>query len=116
MGDLLRTGAAWLEAQRKAHLATDVVYTQGETSVTVAATLGRTECEVTDDAGVTVKATVMDFLVTDADLGLTPEPGDTITANGRTFEVIRVNGTCWTWSDAFQITRRIHTQDVGAVS
>jgi len=116
MSNLLQMGAAWLEAQRKAHCSTEVVYTQGETSVTLAASFGRTECEVTDDAGITARATVTDFLVTDADLGLEPEAGDVITANGRRYEVMRLGGACWAWSDPYQTTRRIHTQDVGAAT
>jgi len=117
MADMLRTGAAWLEAQRKAHMTTDVIYTHqrvpGAVSTTVAATFGRTDYEVSTDE-MTIGSHVWDFLITAADLSAEPEAGDIITAQGRRYIVMRIAGEAWRWSDAFRTTYRIHTRDTGS--
>ena len=118
MADMLRTGAAWLEAQRKAHMTTDVVYTHkrtpGSASVTVAATFGRTNYEVSTEDGMTVGSHVWDFLITADDLAAEPDAGDIITAQGRRYIVMRVAGEAWRWSDPYRTIYRIHTRDTGS--
>ena len=118
MADMLRTGAAWLEAQRKTHMTTDVVYTHkrapGSASVTVAATFGRTNYEVSTEDGMTVGSHVWDFLITATDLSAEPEGGDIITAQGRRYIVMGFAGEAWRWSDPYRTTYRIHTRDTGS--
>jgi len=63
MFDLLQHGVAWLNRQRVQHLSQSVVYQRGGEAVQLAATLGQTTVEVTDDTGATVRSPQMDFIV-----------------------------------------------------
>ena len=120
MGDLLKTGLAWLEAQRKAHMASPVVYRRGDSEVEVQATIGKTDFEVDDGYGFRVQAHVTDFLIATADLILVggqtlPEPGDRIkVAEGDetvVYEVMALAGQPhYRFSDPYRRTLRIHTK------
>ncbi len=115
MPDLLRQGSQWLEQMRTAHCSSPVEYRRnGQPPATVAATKGKTDYEVTDDYGATIRATVVDFLIMADELNLKPESGDLIISDGRKYEVMNL-GTegCWRWSDPNLITFRIHTKDIG---
>ena len=79
MTDLLRTGVEWLREQAGEHMASEITYRAPEVEVTLRATMGRTEYEVADDAGRTVQAHVVDFLVAAGDMTFDPAPGDTVT-------------------------------------
>ena len=101
MADLLEQAAAWLDSVRVAHLSRQVSYQRGSESVEVAATLGSTSYEVTDDAGATVQAKATDFIVSAETLVLggvqvAPRVGDRIAmvSGGRTliFEVLDLGG------------------------
>ena len=117
MTDLLQQGSQWLEGMRTEHASSPVTYRRGETEVSVNATFGKTDFEIAEESGLTVGAHVWDFLVLAADLGLEPEPGDVVAANGRKYEVMNLGGEgCWRWSDPYRQTYRIHTKDVGADS
>lgn len=118
MGDLLRDGLAWLERQRHAHLTSPVEYRRaGQEAGSVQATFGRTDFEVADESGLTIGSHVVDFLILADALGLTPEAGDVIAADGRRYEVMNLGGEgCWRWSDPYRQTYRIHTKDIGADS
>ena len=70
MSDLLQTGEAWLEAQRRAHMAHTVTYSRGEDSVDVPATVGHTPFEQVGEYGVSHRIESRDFIVTTADLVL----------------------------------------------
>ena len=114
MGDLLRSGLAWLDQMRAAHLASPVEYHRGAEVAHLSATFGRTEYEISDAAGATVSAQVWDFLITAAELGFEPEAGDVIVADGRRHEVMRLGSEgCWRFSDPFGTTYRIHTKHIG---
>jgi len=63
MFDLLQHGVAWLNRQRVAHLSQCVVYRRGGEAVELAATLGATTVDVTDDTGATVRSPQTDFIV-----------------------------------------------------
>ncbi len=120
MGDLLSMGLGWLEDQRRQHLTRDVTYQRGAQSVTLLATIGRTEFEQVDEYGVVSRAQSRDFLLRTADLVLggstvLPQAGDRIreTDDGVTFvhEVMAPAGQPpWRYSDAFRRTLRIHTK------
>ena len=114
MGDLLRDGLRWLDQQRQAHGSGAVTYSRGLTSATVAATYGRTELELHDEAGFSTRAMVVDFLITAAAMPVdAPKVGDTILADGVTYEVMNLPGDgCWRWCDPYRITMRIHTKEV----
>ena len=65
--NFLQRGIAWLDRQRVARLSQQVLYQRGGESVELAATLGATTVEITDDAGAMVRSPQMDFIVsTDA--------------------------------------------------
>ena len=51
MADLLEQGAAFLDDQRHKHMSRAVVYQRGAESKEVSATIGRTEFEQADEAG-----------------------------------------------------------------
>lgn len=122
MGDLLQTGATWLETQRRAHIAHAVTYARGEDTVTVLATVGRTDADVSDGATITALRS-RDYLIAAADLELdgeaiTPQAGDqvreTIGGDVQTFEVQLVAGSpCWEYSDPNRTVFRVHTRLIG---
>jgi len=115
MTDLLRQGAQWLEQQRTAFCSSPVAYHRPPEVYAVNATFGKTDVELADEAGLTIRSSVWDFLILAEDLNFEPEPGDVIAADGRRYEVMNVGGEgCWRWSDPFRQTYRIHTKDIGA--
>ncbi|HEX8875938.1 MAG TPA: hypothetical protein VF777_04260, partial [Phycisphaerales bacterium] len=63
MGDLLDRGAAFLDAQRHQHLSRPVLYRRGTDEKEVQATIGKTEFEQADDAGLIHRVESRDFLV-----------------------------------------------------
>jgi hypothetical protein len=113
--DLLQQGSQWLGQMRVAHCSSPVEYRRPPDAYTVNATFGRTGFEVADESGLTINGRVWDFLVLADELGLEPEPGDVIAADGRRYEVMNLGGQgCWRWSDPYRQTFRIHTKDIGA--
>ena len=123
MPDLLEQGSAWLEDQRTRHMSRTVTYVRGVDSVDVAATIGKTAFEQTDEYGVIHRTESRDFLVLTADLVLDgtatlPKAGDRIreTAGDQVFvyEVMAPGGEPpWRYSDPYRRTLRIHTKHVG---
>lgn len=114
MTDMLQDGLTWLDSQRVAHMSSQVAYRRDPDEVTVKATFGKTDVEIADESGLTIQAQVWDFLIAAEELGLEPEPGDVIAANGRKYEVMNLGGEgCWRWSDPYRMTCRIHTKDIG---
>jgi hypothetical protein len=125
MGDLLRQGSQWLAGVLKQHASSPVTYSrppaddEGETlELEIAATLGKTDYEKSDQYGLPVGATATDFLVPAADFTGTfgePQVGDRIVFAGAVYEVLELPGQgCWRWSDGFGNTMRIHTKRIGA--
>ena len=113
MGDLLATGAAWLEQQRTKHLTTTVTYVRGAIELAVPATIGRTKYEADDGHVVRVEFTDRDFLILVADLVIDgqatePQRGDLILEGTREFEVLD-----WRYSDPYRQTLRITTKETG---
>lgn len=122
MTDLLQTGAAFLANQLARHAAQQVVYQRGTDSVTLPATLGRTEYEQADESGFVTRFESRDYLVRAGGLVLAgtpilPEPGDRIleTVGGQTFvyEVAALpSGAHFKFSDPYRQLLRIHTKQV----
>jgi hypothetical protein len=124
MGNLLETGAVWLESMRTKYLSKSVMYCRGGESVILPATIGRTVFEVERETGAYEPYESRDFLINASDLILSGEPvlpvrGDLIkeTAEGKVYEYeVMAPGSepCWRWSDAYRHTLRIHTKQTGA--
>ena len=126
MTDLLQVGSDWLADQLKSHASRSVTYSRGAQSVAVNATIGKTEFEIEDDAGVVQRIESRDFLIQAADLLLggsitLPVAGDQIreTQGSNTFvyEVMAPgNEPPYQFSDPYRKLLRIHTKHVGIES
>jgi hypothetical protein len=123
MADLLEQGAAFLDDQRHRHMSREIVYRRGADEKKVQATIGRTEFEQADDAGLIHRVESRDFLIRAADLDLgsgpiTPKAGDQVReAVGTQVFVYEVNAPGgeppFRYSDPYRRTFRIHTRHIG---
>ena len=123
MGDLFDRGSAFLDEQRHKHMSRTVVYQRGAESKEVLATIGKTEFEQADDAGLIHRVESRGFLVRTADMdlgsGLTlPRAGDqvreTVGAQVFVYEVNAPGGQPpFRYSDPFRRVLRIHTKHIG---
>jgi hypothetical protein len=123
MGDLLDRGSAFLDDQRHKHMSRMVVYQRGAEAKEVLATIGRTEFEQADDAGLIHRVESRDFLVRAADLDLAsgptlPRAGDqvreTVGAQVFVYEVNAPGGQPpFRYSDPYRRVLRIHTKHIG---
>jgi hypothetical protein len=123
MGDMLEQGAAFLDAQRHRHMSRTVVYKRGSDAKGVQATVGRTEFEQADDAGLIHRVESRDFLIRAADLDLgsgpiTPKAGDQVREQvGSQVFVYEVNAPGgqppFRYSDPYRRVMRVHTKFVG---
>lgn len=123
MGDLLDRGSAFLDDQRHRHMSRAVVYQRGPDTKELQATIGRTEFEQADDAGLIHRTESRDFLVRPADLDLgagptLPRAGDqvreTVGAQVFVYEVNAPGGQPpFRYSDPFRRVLRIHTKHIG---
>ena len=115
---LLNKGAEWLERQRHAYLAVEVVYERDAVRLPLRATIGRTIFETTDDYGRLTQIESRDFLIRSCDLVIdgqvvTPQAGDLIHEGDFTYEVMSPPGEPeWRYSDVNRQTLRIHTKQV----
>jgi hypothetical protein len=120
--DLLEFGSRWLDAQRHTHLTREIMYRRGIHSVTLRATVGRTQFELSDGLGTVLETQVRDYLIRAQDLVLNgrptlPERGDRIeeAQDQLTFiyEVLPLGDEpAWRYSDPYRQTFRIHTRQV----
>jgi len=124
--NMLSNGVAWLNRQRVAHLSQLVVYQRGGDSVELAATLGATTVDVTDDTGATVRSPQTDFIVSADSLALggvlvVPRIGDRIhvaTDAGKTliYEVLSLpDGRHYRPCDLGGRMLRIHAKQVDEI-
>jgi hypothetical protein len=123
VADLLDRGSAFLEDQRHRYMSRAVVYQRGAEAKEVQATIGRTEFEQADEAGLIHRTQSRDFLVRAADLDLSsgpvlPKAGDRVReAVGTQVFVYEVNAPGghppWRYSDPYRRTLRIHTKHIG---
>jgi len=121
--DLLDQGAAFLDAQRHAHMTRTVTYRRGTESTLLAATIGRSEFEQADESGFIRQVETRDFIVRRADLVLggllsLPKAGDRIDEPDgsltQVYEVISIGiEPPFRYSDPYRRTLRIHTKHVG---
>jgi hypothetical protein len=122
VADLLEQGASFLDTQRHTHMARPVVYQRGAAQVEVSATIGRTEFEQDDEAGLIHRIESRDFLVRTADLDLgegptLPKAGDRVRETvGSSVFVYEVNAPGgqppWRYSDPYRKALRIHTKHI----
>ena len=122
MGDLLDRGAAFLESQRHQHMTRSVFYRRGTDEKEVQATIGKTEFEQADDAGLIHRVESRDFLVRteDLDLGagpILPRAGDQVRETvGLSVFVYEVNAPGgqppFRYSDPYRRVLRIHTKHI----
>jgi hypothetical protein len=123
MADLLEQGAAFLDAQRHRHMSRAVVYKRGSDAKEVQATIGRTEFEQADEAGLIHRVESRDYLIRAADLDLgagpiQPKAGDQVREQvGSQVFVYEVNAPGgqppFRYSDPYRRTFRIHTKHIG---
>jgi hypothetical protein len=126
LADLLEQGAAFLDDQRHRHMSRTVVYQRGVETKEVLATIGKTEFEQADDAGLIHRTESRDFLIRTADLDLgsgpmLPRAGDQIReAVGVTVLVYEVNAPGgqppFRYSDPYRKALRIHTKHIDTES
>ena len=122
MGDLIDRGAAFLDAQRHQHLSHPVLYRRGTDEKEVQATIGKTEFEQADDAGLIHRVESRDFLVRTAELDLgagpiLPRAGDQVRETvGLSVFVYEVNAPGgqppFRYSDPYRRVLRIHTKHI----
>lgn len=119
MTDMMQTGAAWLQAQRAAHMTRTVTYRRGELSVEVAATLGQTVFRLDRTPAASVRLVTRDYIISAGILILDgqtvlPERGDRIEeSDGQVCEVLPPGGEPeWRWHDRERTVFRIHTKEV----
>jgi hypothetical protein len=122
MPNLLDTGAAWLADQRHKHLTRMITYRRGSQSVSLAATIGRTDFAADAAEPVIETWQSLDYLIRTADLVLgtvttLPLRGDRIEetdgAVTHVYEVMAPSGqTPWRYADDFRRELRIHTKHV----
>lgn len=122
MGDLLDRGAAFLDAQRHQHLSRLVLYRRGADQKEVHATIGKTEFEQADDAGLIHRVESRDFLVRTGDLDLgagsiLPRAGDQVRETvGLSVFVYEVNAPGgqppFRYSDPYRRVLRVHTKHI----
>ena len=116
--NLLAAASEWLDEQRRECLSVTITYNpKGGGSFEIPATLGRTLFRAENQYGSTIRTESRDFLVAAADLPNDPERGDTIIYNGCRYEVLAPNAEpVWRWSGPHNLTRRIHTKEIGDVN
>ena len=123
MADLLEHGAAFLDDQRHRHMSRTVAYKRGAEAKEVLATIGKTEFEQADDAGLIHRVESRDFLVRAADMDLgsgptLPRAGDQVRETiGTQVFVYEVNAPGGQpplrYSDPYRRVLRIHTKHIG---
>lgn len=121
--DMLASASAWLQGKRHDHAAQTVIYRRGPLDVSLRATIGRTEFTRDDEAGASIVAVSRDFLVRADELMLDgafgrPLSGDYIiesTPTGQIVHEVAAPGDqpVWRYSDAWRLTLRIHTNEIG---
>lgn len=119
--DILATGAAWLQTQRRAHLAGTVTYDDrtNPPAAGIVATRGESERDTTDEDGAAAVYLARDYLIDAADLAAAlpgfeaPEEGHRITDAGHVYIVANPTGDPWDWHDRARTVYRIHTNHFG---
>ena len=116
MADMLKNGLTFLETKLLAHAASPIEYRQAglrDNAINVNATFGKTDIEIGDGEGFKVQSFVWDFLIGTDSLGFLPDVGDTMIADGQTYEVMNLPGeSCWRFTSHTRKMYRIHTREL----
>jgi len=120
---MISDAAAYLNKVRKGFASQSVTYTRGAFTVTVSASVGKTNFLTDDGTGMQINYESRDFIIATADLILNgaltePQRNDKIVQvlNGKTctFEVVAPGSEKeWVYSDPSRATLRIHTKLIG---
>ena len=114
MADMLADGAAWLAGRLKAAAGRTVTYQRGASATDVTATIGRSQFQSANQAGVIEVWESRDYLISFDDLPFgEPVRGDLVLeeVDGEvaTYEVAAPRGIPVFHADAFRTLARVHT-------
>ncbi|AQT67940.1 hypothetical protein STSP2_01092 [Anaerohalosphaera lusitana] len=113
MTDMLNQGLDWLGQMLTKHCSSQIIYRQDQIEVSINAVFAKTDLQLEDEHGISIRSFVWDFLIASAALGFEPQPGDTIVAEDKTFEVMNLSGDgCWRWTGPDRNMYRIHTKQI----
>jgi hypothetical protein len=125
MKDLLQQASDWLEKKRTLFAARMVLYSRGNQTQNLPATLGKTVFEIEDGHGILLRHESRDFLILAADLvsgnkNTIPQQGDRIyEPQGEAIYVYEVvapgKEPCWCYSDLYRKTIRVHTKQTAVI-
>lgn len=121
--DRLQLGLARLTARNQSHRARTVTYVRAALSLSITATLARSEHQAPDAGLGVVEVTTRDYFILRDDLAAVfgdPQPGDqihdTLHDEVRVFEVAGPAGKpCAEFTAGYELTWRIHTNDMGVL-
>lgn len=119
MTSIFKRGAEFLSEKRHADASVSITYKRGSDSVTISATPGRADDDLSEVSGYTLDADRVDWIIRRADLVLDgsatdPQEGDIVElVNGsktQTYEVRRDQlGEVFRFCDEFRTDLRFHT-------
>jgi len=112
--DVVADGIAWLDIQRKAHMAREVIFVRADKDVSILATVGRTTFEQSDEGGMLISFRSRDFILSREDLVIDdvevfPQAGDKFVVGDTTWEVMSANPCD---GDTLDTMLRVHTKRV----
>jgi hypothetical protein len=128
--NLLESGAQWLADQMEENVSSEIVYARGSQECTLNASLGRTQFEVTDQAGMLQNVDSHDFILRTSEMffddeQFIPKAYDTIriTRGGVTHgytvvqygSMIDTKEQFYRWCDPFGKQLRVHTRYEGVI-
>jgi hypothetical protein len=125
MSDMLHRGQAWLANKLTRHASRKVTYIRGDLVAELAATIGKSDYEQDDGAGVLTRSQVRDYLIDTASLlassiASLPRKGDEIhetdSETTHVYEVMSLGGEPpWRYSDPFRVKLRIHAKQIDTI-
>jgi len=115
MPNMLKRGQSFLADKQEAHTSEQITYHSGADSFgPFAATMGRSDVDLSEGGNIEAIATVFDFLFRVSEIPHTPRTGDRIVHDGQVYELFEdIAGGSWRYSDPYRIRYRVHTQRLG---
>lgn len=119
--NILEHNLAWLDRKRVQFASSAVQYRRGDTTLTVNGSKAKTDGELTTAEGLTIEASIQDWIITAAELAGLGEPaeGDVIVetlADGRTvtWEVASPGDPepVFKWQNQARLAYRVHTNEI----
>ena len=117
MADMMSDGSEWFAEQLKANCSESITYNRGSDSVTLSATIGRTEFELANEYGIVETFRSRDYIFTKSDLVLSgsatiPMSGDIIVEGSGSYEVLSPGGSQCYREDEYGQVFRVHTKKI----